>query len=63
MLEEFKEQFKVVFNEDFTVKNCGRANTIKLIRLANECKNGKDFGDVVTGKMNIDNLVSYYLTI
>jgi hypothetical protein len=62
-MNEFREQFDIVFDKEFHVKNCGRDNTIKLIKLATSCKSEVNFGDSSTDFMNIPNIIDLYLGV
>lgn len=54
MIEKILKQYKIVFNEDGSVKNCGRDNCIKLIELLTQMFPTVSFGNQNTGFMNID---------
>lgn len=54
--EKFVNVYKEVFNQDGSIKPCGRKTTICLIELANELKPGIDFGSNETGIMNVENI-------
>jgi ABC-type tungstate transport system permease subunit len=56
MLKQIIEQYKIVFNEDGTVKNCGREECKKLIEILNKTFSDKIFGNEKTGFMNIANI-------
>ena len=42
-MEKFKKLYKEVFNEDGSIKNCGRAKCIELIELSMSIKPNIDF--------------------
>ena len=51
------ELYRNVFNEDGTVKACGREACKKLIAACEEaCCKDIDFGDAKTGMMNVENI-------
>ena len=47
----------MVFNEDNSVKACGRTKCIELIQCAKKLNSDLDFGSIETGIMNVDNLI------
>lgn len=49
----FLEQYKVVFDIEGNVKNCGREACRELIRRADEIDSGVSHGDLDTGYMDI----------
>lgn len=57
MKEQFLEKYKMVFNEDNSVKACGRTKCIELIQCAKKLNSDLDFGSIETGIMNVDNLI------
>lgn len=59
-IDKFNELYPEVFNEDGSVKSCGRAVTSKLISFANNIQPTMDFGDSNTGFMNIDSIQSLH---
>lgn len=58
----FLTQYKEVFNEDGTVKNCGRTKCQKLISLAMQLEKHEDryFGNDRTGMMNVEHIQELY---
>ena len=59
-MEKFKKLYKEVFNEDGSIKNCGRAKCIELIELSMSIKPNIDFGISKTGFMNKENIIDLY---
>jgi hypothetical protein len=60
MTEKLLCQYKKVFNEDGTVKACGRYECIKLISLCEEHANNKNhFGSTDTGFMDVNAIKKY----
>ena len=62
-LEEYKELYNKVFDINGNVKVCGRATTSKLITASKYMdieRNYPDFGDELTGLMNISNFTSLH---
>lgn len=57
---EFKNLYNEVFDSDGNIKNCGRAKTKELIERAKSIKSGVDFGNLMTGFMNVDNIKNLY---
>lgn len=53
---KFKESYEAVFNEDGTIKNCGREACKRLIEACKKKDPETDFGDVNTGKICLSNL-------
>ena len=62
-VNKFNTQYKKVFNEDGTVKACGRNECKKLIDIASKNKEFMPYGDDYTGRMNIDNMNKLYNSI
>ena len=58
-LEELKQAYKVVFDENGEVKACGRECTTHLIKTIKNYTE-KNVGDEGTGKMNVETLKSVY---
>lgn len=60
--ESFLELYKEVFNEDCSVKNCGRVSCQKLIKLAMQLEAHEDgyFGNDRTGMMNVEHIQELY---
>lgn len=56
MVQNILKQYKVVFNDDGTVKNCGREECKKLIIMLNKTFLNKKFGNEDTGFMNVSNI-------
>lgn len=56
----FYEQFNRVFNKDFSIKICGRNETIKLIDICRNIDPSRNFGDINTGFMNKDSIIDLY---
>ena len=63
MKNKFLEFFHKVFEEDFTVKTCGRETCKLLIAAARTIDRETDFGSVKTGIMNVDAIISLYKKI
>ena len=63
MKNKFLEFFHKVFEEDFTVKTCGRETCKLLIAAARTIDRETDFGNVKTGVMNVDAIISLYKKI
>lgn len=56
-MEQFLKTFNEVFDKDNKVKSCGRVKCIELIELAKQIDNTKNYGDITTGFMKVDNLI------
>ena len=59
-MEEFKLLYNDVFNNDGSIKNCGRTKCIQLIELSMKLKPNIDFGNIRTGFLNIENIIALY---
>lgn len=62
-LEEYEELYDRVFDSEENIKVCGRATTSKLITASKYMdieRNYPDFGDELTGLMNISNITSLH---
>ncbi len=61
MKQLFLEIYAKVFNEDGSIKNCGRTVCIQLISLAQQLSDATiDFGNVDTGFINIEPMQKLY---
>ena len=60
MNEKFTEQYNKVFNEDGSIKTCGRGECRKLISYAEKINNDIEYGDSETGFLNIENIKELY---
>lgn len=60
MKNKFLEFFHRVFEDNFTVKTCGRETCKLLIAAARTIDRETDFGSVKTGVMNVDTLIDLY---
>jgi hypothetical protein len=64
MLEDISRKFIVqyfeVFNEDGSVKLCGRENCKKLIALADQLDDSESHGNIENGNMNIESIKSVH---
>ena len=58
-LQELKEAYKAVFDENGEIKACGRACTTHLIRTIKKYTN-ENVGDEGTGRMAVETLKSVY---
>lgn len=54
----FMTAYNEVFDDKNQVKLCGRLSCIKLISICKDIDPNTDFGDISTGIMKIDNIVS-----
>lgn len=59
-MEKFNELYAQVFNEDNTVKLCGRYKCMELIELAKTIEPNTNFGNIKTSFMNIENLINLH---
>lgn len=57
------ELYKQVFNEDGTVKQCGREKCKKLIRMCQNLNKDIDFGSIESGMMNVENIKKFIETL
>lgn len=60
MKQLFLEIYAKVFNEDGSIKNCGRTVCIQLISLANQLGTDTDYGNADTGFINIETMQKLY---
>ena len=60
MKQLFLDIYSKVFNEDGSMKNCGRTVCIQLITLAEQLDETMQFGDKKTGFINIENMCILY---
>lgn len=60
VFNNFIYQFNKVFTEEFIIKPCGREEVIKLIQLAKSYDNSKNYGNLDTGFMNKDKIITLY---
>ena len=58
-LEIFKQQFEKVFDEEGNVKACGREACKELINMCKVQDSQTDFGDPMTGMMNVRNILLF----
>jgi len=61
-IEELKTAYNTVFNEDGTIKACGRDACAQLIKLMKEFST-KDVGNENTGMINIEIMKAEYQRI
>lgn len=59
LIEEVKQLLEDVFNPDWSVKLCGRLKCKQLIHALGALYSGVDFGDSVTGMMNVEVIREY----
>lgn len=52
--ERFCDMASKVFNQDGTIRACGRDSVRALIEAAEQVDSTKDFGDKDIGRMNVD---------
>ena len=60
MKQLFLEIYAKVFNEDGSIKNCGRTVCIQLISLAKQLGTDTDYGNADTGFINIETMQKLY---
>ena len=60
MKQLFLEIYAKVFNEDGSIKNCGRTVCIQLISLAKQLGTDTDYGNTDTGFINIETMQKLY---
>lgn len=60
MKQLFLEIYAKVFNDDGSIKNCGRTVCIQLISLAKQLGTDTDYGNVDTGFINIEPMQKLY---
>ena len=60
MKQLFLEIYAKVFNEDGSIKNCGRTVCIQLISLAKQLGTDADYGNTDTGFINIEPMQKLY---
>lgn len=58
-IEEIKELYNKVFDENGHVTLCGRDTCKKLMIALNEIYETVDFGDLETGFLNVENVKKY----
>ena len=58
-IEEIKELYNKVFDENGNVTLCGRDASKKLMIALNEIYEAVDFGDLETGFLNVENVKKY----
>lgn len=58
-IENFKEAYNNVFDENHNIRFCGRQKCIELIEAAEKVQKGS-YGNVYTGLLDIDNVKSLY---
>lgn len=58
MNKELEKQFNIVFDENENVKACGRAATGYLIWLCKQIDNSRSYGNLITGQMNIQEVLA-----
>ena len=56
-MENFNKQFCKVFNVEGSVKNCGREETKKMIEICQNIMPNKNFGNMNTGIMNVEEIL------
>ena len=59
---DFKINYNNVFNDDGSVKACGRTATKQLILACVKLNPYENFGDSLTGFMNVRNIQNLYNT-
>jgi hypothetical protein len=60
---EFFDQFSKVFNADYSIRNCGRDETIKLIKICSDLDKQTYYGNLYSGIMNVDAVVKLYKSL
>ena len=57
----FETLYNLVFNIDGSEKACDKQIKQQLIKIANHLNPGLDFGDIKTGRININNMNTLYM--
>ncbi len=57
----FETLYNLVFNIDGSEKACDKQIKQQLIKIANYLNPGLDFGDIKTGRINVNNMNTLYM--